>query len=58
MSNYLIDAEMAWDNPKDVDRQIAIGLRTCKTVEQVMKLLADVREHERRLLGKAKETPK
>ena len=57
MSNYLTKEEMAWDDPDHVDIQIAIGLRTCKTIAQVKHLLKDVREHERRLCRKAEKAP-
>ena len=50
MPNYLTDKEMDCDDPETVDMQIALGLRTCAVIGQVQKLLADVREHERRLI--------
>ena len=44
--NYLTDTESKM-KPDLVDLQIVLGLQTCKTKEDVLKLLKDVRQHER-----------
>ena len=49
--NYLTEEEMKF-NRKSINRQIALGLKTCETIEDACKLLDDIREHERRILEK------
>lgn len=44
--NYLTKKEAEME-PKLVDAQIALGLKTCKTGKDVLNLLEDVRLHER-----------
>lgn len=45
--NYLSEAELKFSR-KEVNLQIALGLKTCKSVKDVCGLLDDIREHERR----------
>lgn len=44
--HYVTDKEALF-NPANFDLQIALGLRTCKTIQDVLNLLKDVRQHER-----------
>lgn len=43
---YLSEIEIKME-PDLVDLQIAIGLQSCETKQDVMNLLKDVRQHER-----------
>jgi len=50
--NYITEKELeifgfTRKGAKLFDMQIALGLKTCKTVEDVLELLQDVRQHER-----------
>lgn len=48
--NYLTEEEARKFTREEANLQISFGLQTCKTKEEVCKLLDDVREHERILL--------
>lgn len=52
---YLTDEEMEMST-QDVNQQIALGVRSCKTIADVCSLLDDIRQHERRELLKEFET--
>lgn len=43
---YLTEKEAKMDSDS-VDLQIVLGLQTCKTKQDVLNLLKDVRQHER-----------
>jgi len=43
---YMAEAEISL-SPEDFDLQIVLGLQTCKTKQDVLNLLKDVRQHER-----------
>lgn len=44
--NYLSEQEASME-PNLVDLQIVLGLQSCRTKNDVMNLLKDVRQHER-----------
>jgi len=45
--NYATDKEANILSPDEFDLQIVLGLQSCKTKNDVMDLLKDVRQHER-----------
>jgi len=47
--NYMTKDEQKFDR-KMFDLQVTLGLQTCKTKGEVVKLLHDVRLHERRMI--------
>lgn len=47
--NYLTDKELKSLSRDDANLQIALGLRSCKTLADVTELLQDVRVHEKYL---------
>lgn len=49
--NYLTGDEFENLSREDVNMQIALGLRSCKTLKDVTKLLDDIRAHEKYLLS-------
>jgi len=44
--NYMTEKEAGW-SPELFDLQIVLGLQGCNTKADVLKLLEDVRQHER-----------
>lgn len=48
--NYLTEEEAKKFSREEANLQIAIGIQTCKTREEVCNLLEDIRLHERILL--------
>ena len=45
--HYLTEEEFKKLSKDEVNMQIALGLRSCKTLGDVIELLQDVREHEK-----------
>jgi|GEM_PF-5925568 hypothetical protein len=47
--NYLTEQEFKSLYSEQIDLQIALGLKSCKTLKDVTELLHDVREHQKYL---------
>lgn len=50
--NYLTGQEFTDLTRLEIDTQIALGLRSCEKISDVLELLSDVREHERYMMRK------
>ena len=52
--NYLSEQEATME-PNLVDLQIVLGLQSCRTKQDVLNLLKDVRQHERLQIKKGEQ---
>ena len=55
--NYLTDEEFKTLSREEIDLQIALGLRSCKTLKDVTELLEDLRQHEKYLIENSAMCP-